>query len=224
MNPDIQLTPTLQRVHELHQAGHTQRAIAEILDREAVPLPPGRSKKWNQPGVQACLQQLAALTARPATPAAPTPVPAQAEFDPPPQQRPRSAPAPRRRRPLKVKIVGPWIQSDSLLWEFLVQAAGDQLAERTSHALPIEEALNGLPPLSRRRDPDRLAEALDRLAASRFKAEDELGDKRLLMSIPLLSATLTETAASFQFPDTLIKMVKNPQEHLLLRQLFAVKN
>ena len=39
MNPDIQLTPTLQRVHELHQAGHTQRAIAEILDRESIRAP-----------------------------------------------------------------------------------------------------------------------------------------------------------------------------------------
>lgn len=115
------------------------------------------------------------------------------------------------------------MQSDSLLWEFLVQAAWDRLTEKTVHTLPIEEALKGLP-LTRRRDPDHLAEALDRLAASRFKAEDELGEKRFLMSIPLLSTILTETAVSFQFPATLIKMVKNPQEHLLLRQLFAVKN
>ena len=225
MNPDMQLTPTLQRVHELHQAGHTQRAMAEILDREAVPLPPGRSKKWNQPGVRACLQQLAALAARPAPPATPAPaVPTPAEVDPTTPQRSRSAPAPRRRRPLKWKITGPWIQSDSLLWEFLVQAAWDHLTEKTVHTLPIEEALKGLPLTRRRRDPDHLAEALDRLAASRFKAEDELGEKRLLMSIPLLAVILTETALSFQFPETLIKMVRNPQEHLLLRQLFAVKN
>lgn len=85
MNPDMQLTPTLQRVHELHQAGHTQRAMAEILDREAVPLPPGRSKKWNQPGVRACLQQLAALAARPApAPAVPTPVEVDPTTPPPP--------------------------------------------------------------------------------------------------------------------------------------------
>ena len=29
------------------------------------------------------------------------------------------------------------MQSDSLLWEFLVQAAWDHLTERTSHTLPI---------------------------------------------------------------------------------------
>ena len=62
------------------------------------------------------------------------------------------------------------------------------------------------------------------MAASCIKVEDELGSERLVMALPLLAAILTETAVSFQFPDTLIKMVKNPQEHLLLRQLFAVKN
>ena len=214
MQTNTPLAPYLQRVHELRTAGYSLRKIAAILQKEEAQLPP-HSSKWNHMTVQWCLQQLEALT-----PAVPTP----AEVDPTTPQRPRSAPAPRRRRPLKWKIEGPWIQSDSLLWEFLVQAAWDHLTETATHTLPIEEALNGLPFTRRRRDPDHLAEALDRLAASRFKAEDELGEKRLLMSIPLLAVILTETAVSFQFPDTLIKMVKNPQEHLLLRQLFAVKN
>ena len=69
MNIDLQLSPTLQRVHELHQAGHSQRDMAQMLDTEGVPLPPGRSKKWNQPGVRACLQQLEVL-ARAAAPRA----------------------------------------------------------------------------------------------------------------------------------------------------------
>ena len=51
-----------------------------------------------------------------------------------PQFSPRAG---HRPRPLKVKIEGPWMQSDSLLWEFLVQAAWDHLTERTSHTLPI---------------------------------------------------------------------------------------
>ena len=225
MDTNTSLSPALQRVQQLQKEGYSERQMAEILEAEEVPLPP-RRKKWNRGGVRAALQQLEALTPSSALPSPPsiTAVSAPAAVDPPPPAAPAPASAPRRRRPLKWKIEGPWIQSDSLLWEFLVQAAWDHLTEKTAHTLPIEEALNGLPLTRRRRDPDHLAEALDRLAASRFKAEDELGDKRLLMSIPLLAVILTETAVSFQFPDTLIKMVKNPQEHLLLRQLFAAKN
>ena len=225
MDINTPLPPALQRVQQLQKEGYSERKIAEVLEAERVQLPP-RRKKWTRAGVRAALQQLEALPPAPAPPSPPsiTAVSAPAAVDPPPAAAPPPATAPRRRRPLKVKIEGPWIQSDSLLWEFLVQAAWDHLTEKTSHTLPIQEALNGLPPLRRRRDPEHLAEALDRLAASRFKAEDELGEKRLLMSIPLLAAILTETAVSFQFPATLIKMVKNPQEHLLLRQLFAVKN
>ena len=215
----------LQRARELQEQGHPQRDIAKILEDEGHP-PPGRSKTWNQSAVRLFLQRLNATPAPPSPPSPPsiTAVSAPAAVDPPPAAAPAPAASPSRRRPLKVKIHGPWIQSDSLLWEFLVQAAWDHLTEKTSHTLPIQEALNGLPVLRRRRDPAHLADALDRLAASRVKVEDELGDERLLMSIPLLAAILTETAVSFQFPDTLIKMVKNPQEHLLLRQLFAAKH
>ena len=189
--------------------------MAEILQREGVLRPP-HSGKWNHMTVQWCVKQLKALA--PAPPPAPSiaAVPTPPEVEPPP--------APKRRRPLKLKIEGPWIHTDSLLWEFLVQAVWDHLTEKTSHTMPIQEALNGLPLPRRRHDPEHLAEALDRLAASRVKLEDELGSERFLMSIPLLAVRLTETALSFQFPDTLIKMVKNPQEHLLLRQLFAVKH
>ena len=76
MKPDIQLSPPLQRVHGLREEGKSQRVIAEILGAEGVPLPPGRSKKWNQPGVRACLQQLEALPAPPASsPSEPAPPP-----------------------------------------------------------------------------------------------------------------------------------------------------
>ena len=71
MRTDTPLSPALQRVQALHQAGHPQRAMAAILDKEGV-APPGRGKKWNQAAVRACLKQLAALTAPPA-PAPPAP-------------------------------------------------------------------------------------------------------------------------------------------------------
>ena len=42
MKPDSPLSPALQRVHELREEGKSQRVIAEILEAEGVPLPPGR--------------------------------------------------------------------------------------------------------------------------------------------------------------------------------------
>ena len=125
---------------------------------------------------------------------------------------------------MKVKIQGPWIHTDSLLWEFLIHQVWDELTEKTDHTMPIQEALNALPLLRRRRDPEHLWEALDRLAASRVKLEDELGSQMLAISTPLLSVILTEENLSFQFPTTLIKMVKNPQQYIRLKELFAVKN
>ena len=58
------LSAPLLRVQELRAQGKSLRAIAEILEAEGVP-PLGRSKKWNQPGVRACVQQLEALNAPP---------------------------------------------------------------------------------------------------------------------------------------------------------------
>ena len=228
MKTDSPLSPALQRIRELQEEGHSQRDIVKILQAEGVPLPRGRRQKWNLHGVQAALQQLEALAPAPSPPSGPrsiAAVPAPAEVDPPPPASPpEPSPKPRRRRPLRVKIQGPWIHTDSLLWEFLIHKVWDQLTEKTDHTMPIQEALNGLPLLRRRKDPAHLWEAVDRLAASRVKLEDELGSEMLAISTPLLSALLTEETLSFQFPTTLIKMVKNPQQYIRLKELFAAKH
>ena len=230
MDTNTPFIPALQRVQELRAEGKSLRKMVDILQSEGVPLPPGRYKKWNHMGVQWCVQQ---LTRSPApdnpAPSSPAPsiaaVPAPAEGEPPPAASPSEpAPKPRRHRPMKVKIQGPWIHTDSLLWEFLIHKVWDELTKKTDHTMPIQEALDGLPLLRRRKDPAHLWEAVDRLAASRFKLEDELGSERLAISTPLLSALLTEDTLSFQFPTTLIKMVKNPQQYIRLKELLAAKH
>ena len=123
-----------------------------------------------------------------------------------------------------MKIPGPWIQSDSLLWEFLIHQVWDDLTEKTDHTIPLKEAVKGLRLTPRRRDREHLWEALERLAASRVKLEGQLNNELLSISTPLLSAALTEEALSFQFPTALIKLVRNPQQYIRLKELFAVKN
>ena len=193
--------------------------MVAILQSEGVPLPPGRYKKWNHMGVQWCVQQ---LTRSPAPSIAA--VPAPAEVDPPPAASPSEpSPQPRPTRRLKVKIQGPWIDTDSLLWEFLLHEVWDELTEKTDHTIPLKEALHGLRLTRRRRDRDNLGEALDRLAASRVKLEGQRNHQLLTISTPLLSAVLTEEHLSFQFPTTLIKLVRDPQQYIRLKELFAVK-
>ena len=152
-------------------------------------------------------------------------VPPPAEVDPPPAASPSEPspepPAPRR---LKVKIQGPWIDTDSLLWEFLIHKVWDELTEKTDHTIPLQEALSGLRLTRRRRDPEHLWEALDRLAASRVKLEGQLDNQLLSISTPLLSAVLTEESLSFQFSTALIKLVKNPQQYIRLKELFGAKH
>ena len=196
--------------------------MAQMLDTEGVPLPPGRSKKWNQPGVRACLQQLEVLARAAAPPSAAVPAPAEGDPPPatsPPEPSPKPPPAPR----LEVKIQGPWIDTDSLLWEFLIHQVWDELTDKTEHTIPLKEALHGLRLTRRHRDPEHLWEALDRLSRSCVKLEGQLGSQLLSISTPLLSAVLTEESLSFQFPTALIKLVKNPQQYIRLKELFAAK-
>ena len=112
-------SPALQRVRELQEQGHNQRDIAQILESEGIPAP-GRSKTWNQSAVRLFLQRLdePAPTPSPASGSpAPSAVPPPAEVDPPPAASPSEpSPKPPVTRRLKVKIQGPWIDTDSLLW------------------------------------------------------------------------------------------------------------
>jgi len=225
MKIDSRQAHALERARELQEQGRPQRDIAKILEAEGHP-PPGRSKTWNQSAVRLFLQRLNAPPApAPPSPPSTTAVSAPAAGDPPPTASPAPASAPRRRRPLKVKIEGPWIQSDSLLWEFLVHAVWDELTTKTDHTLPLEAAVKGLPlgPI-RRRDRAHLGEAVDRLTASRFRLEDEVGAQMLSLYIPLLAARLTEERLSFQFPTALIQMVKNPQQYIRLQEVFRAEN
>ena len=225
MTTETPLSPALERALELREERKSHRRIAEILEAEGRPLPPGRAKKWNHTAVGQLFQKFDA----PASPApAPSAVPAPAEGEPPPaaspaEPSPKPSPKPRRRL-LKVKIQGPWIDTDSLLWDFLIYQVWADLPEKTEHTMPIQEALNGLRLTRRRRDREHLWEALDRLAGSRVKLEGQLDNQLLSVSTPLLSAALTEENLSFQFPGALIKLVKNPQQYIRIKELLAAKH
>lgn len=202
MKPDPRLSPALQRISELRAAGHSQRAIARILQAEDVPLPPGRAKKWNQPGVQACLQQLEEWEAAP----------------PPP---PPSPATPSPTATMKLQIHGPWLRTDGLLWEFLLHKVWDGLDQKPTHALPIKDALPGLraapPPHTR----TQLCDALDRLARSVVFAVGSDGPQLLDVTTPLISTACTEDTLHFQFPDALLKLLTLPRQLTRLHELLA---
>ena len=223
MDTNTPLPPALQRVQQLQKEGYSERQMAEILEAEGVPLPP-RRKEWNRGGVRAALQQLSARAPTPSPPPAPpiAAVPPPAEVEPPPAASPSEpSPKPPVTRRLKVKIQGPWIDTDSLLWEFLIHQVWDELTEKTDHTIPLQEALSGLRLSARRRDREHLWEALDRLASSRVKLEGRRDNQLLSISTPLISAVLTDKTLSFQFPVALIKLVKTPREYIRLKELFA---
>ena len=223
MKTDPPLSAALERAQELREERKSLRGIAEILEAEGVPLPPGRGKKWNHTAVGRLFRQFEAL------PPPPTPSTAAgvgtAAVDPQPSA-PRAAPAPNPRHVhrLSVKIQGPWIDTDSLLWEFLIHKVWEELGEKTDHTLPLQAGLKGLRLSRPRRERAHLWEALDRLSASRVKLEGQLNNQLLSISTPLISAVLTEDSLSFQFPAALIKLVKNPREYIRLKELFAAKH
>ena len=69
-NPGASHPPALQRAVELREEGKSQRAIAEILAAEGVPLPPGRTQTWSQKAVERLFRRF-----EPPPPAARSPVP-----------------------------------------------------------------------------------------------------------------------------------------------------
>ncbi len=230
MDTNTRLLPALQRVQELRAEGKSLRKMVDILQSEGVPLPPGRYKKWNHMGVQWCVNQLDPAPAPDYPPPRP-PAPPIAAVPPPAEVAPAPAASPAEPSPkppvpprLKVKIQGPWIDTDSLLWEFLIHRVWDELTEKTDHTIPLQDVVKGLRLSPRRRDPEHLWAALDRLASSHVKLEGQLDNQLLFISTPLLSAVLTEESLSFQFPTALIKLVKNPQQYIRLKELFAAKN
>ena len=198
--------PALQRIAELRAEGKSQRAMAEILQAEGVPLPPGRAKRWNQPGVQACLQQLEEWEAEQAPEQAPPPPPA-------------SGPA-----KMDVHIHGPWIKQDGVLWEFLLHRVWDDLDKERSHTLPLEDALLGLQPPAGPRDRAALCAALDRLARSCVVIVGAGGARRVNLTSALIAAATSENIVNYQFPDPLLRLVKIPQQYVQLQELLAAKS
>ena len=206
--------PALPRIRELKAEGRSLRQIAEQLQQEGVP-PPRRGGHWHHKAVDRLLARANTRPAEaPLSPAPPPPPP----LDPPPAPAP---PDPARPARLDVKIHGPWIDTDSRLWEFLLHKVWEELPTKTDHTLPLDEALEGLRLTSRRRDRAHLAEALARLAASHVKLELQLNDHRLSVNTPLLSSALAADSLSFQFPTALIKLVKNPQQYIRLTELLG---
>ena len=194
------LSPALQRSLELREEGQSQRRIAEILEAEGVPHPPGRGKKWNHTAVGRLFRQFEA---------APTPRPAP---QPPPTAR------------LHVKIQGPWMVTDSLLWEFLLHKVWANLLKKSEHTIRLKEAVLGLRLTPRRQDQERLWEALDRLAASRVVWHGQLDDARLSIVAPLISAWSLGASLSFAFPPALVKLLENPEQYARLKELLGARN
>ena len=215
------LSPTLRRVRELRAEGKSQRVMADILEAEGVPLPPGRAKKWNHVGVQACLQQLEEWEAPahdPTPPPSPVPPPAAPNGAPPPPPSP-AKPSPTAK--MKLQIHGPWRRTDGLLWEFLLHKVWDDLDQKPAHALPIKDALPGLreapPPHTR----TQLCDALNRLARSVVFAVGSDGPLLLDVTTPLISTACTEDTLHFQFPDALLKLLTLPRQLTRLQELLA---
>ena len=200
MKTDSYLPRALQRARELQEQGHSQRDIAKILEDEGHP-PPGRSKTWNQSAVRLFLQRRSTHAAAPSPPPSPN-SPAQ----------------------LKVKIHGPWISTDGLLWEFLLHHVWDDLDHKPAHTISITEGLKGLRRAERRRDRAHLCDALARLSRSGVFLDGSDGPRLLTVTTPLISAACTEDTLHFQFPTALLKLVKNPQQYVQLQELLAAKS
>ena len=225
MKTETPLSPALERALELREERKSHRVIAEILEAEGVPLPPGRAKKWNHTTVGQLFQQLEATAPLP-PPAPPiTPVPGPAEVDTMPQPiDPNTPPEAVPPHSLTVKILGPWTHADSLFWDYLFRSAWEKIDQKTDHTLPLEDAIDNLLTITHRADAEHLWETVDRLAASRVKVESMVAHHPVAISTSLLSAVLTHNAVSFHFPPALVKLLKNPQRYTRFRTLFAVKH
>lgn len=195
----------LDRIRALKAEGLSLRQIAEQLQQDGVP-PPGRSSRWHHNAVD---RLLARAGARPEE--APTP---------PPSPTPQPSPTAR----LHVKIHGPWIATDSLLWEFLLQKVGADLLTQSEHTIPLTEAVRGLRLPPGRQDQEHLWDALDRLAASRVVWQGQLDDTRLSIVAPLLSAWLIDARLSFAFSPALVKLLKDPGQYGRLKELLGARN
>ena len=208
--------PTLRRLAELRDAGESLRAIAKTLETEGVP-PPPRAQGWNHSRVQAALQQLEAWEAE--APAGPPAAEAPAPQQPSPRARPAATPA-----QVAIKIQGPWIKSDGLLWEFLLHEVWDDLGgPHPTHTLPISEAVRGLRGHGGR-DRAALCAALDRLARSCVVLTGVRGERLVNVTTALLSSSAGTETVTFQFPAAVLKMVKNPPQYVDLQELLAAKS
>lgn len=68
-------SPALHRALELREEGKSQRAIAQILAAEGVPLPPGRTRTWSQKAVERLFRRFEQPAPAASSPAPPAPTP-----------------------------------------------------------------------------------------------------------------------------------------------------
>ena len=209
------LSPALQRALELREEGQSHRRIAEILEAEGVPLPPGRGKKWNHTAGGRLFRQFEAVPTQPAPSTAVDPPPAASPAAPAPQPPPPAS--------LSVKIQGPWSATDSLLWEFLLHKVWADLLKKSEHTIRLKEAVMGLRLPPRRQDQEHLWEALDRLAAARVIWHGQLDEARPIVA-PLISAWSLDASLSFAVPPALVKLLEKPAQYVRLKELRAAKS
>ena len=200
MDSDAQLPATLARIQELRASGQSLRKMAEILEGEGFPAP-GRAKKWNHMGVQWCIAQLDA--------------PAKAEHAPDPAPQPS----------LTIEIHGPYTPADRLLWTFLVNRAGDELAENKVHTIPLPVVYDALKVGEGSPTRRHLCEALQRLTATRIFWDGKLPPLRNSTSVSLLTGQVVdeEKVLAFHFSPFLVKLLRNRQQKARLQLLLESK-
>lgn len=72
MQTETPTSPALHRALALREEGKSQRAIAQILEAEGVPLPPGRTRKWSHKAVGRLFQR---FEEKPQAASSPAPTP-----------------------------------------------------------------------------------------------------------------------------------------------------
>ena len=200
MNSDAKLSVILKRVQEMRAAGLSTRKMAETLESEGFQ-PAGRGKKWNHTAVRWYLAQLDA--------------PAKAEHAPDPAPHPS----------LTIEIHGPYTPADRLLWTFLVNQAGDELAENKVHTIPLPVVYEALKVGEGSPTRRHLCEVLQRLTATRIFWDGKLPPLRNSTSVTLLTGQVVdeEKVLAFHFSPFLVKLLRNRQQKARLQLLLESK-
>ena len=132
----------------------------------------------------------------------------------------RAAAQPAAPPALTLEVTGPYTPADRRLWHFLLHQVWAELGEQADHRLPLTRVMPALPDEP---DPDKLWEAVKRLTASRITWTAELGQRRLAVAVPLLSAALSANALAFHFSPYLVKLLLDDTQYARLQALLEGK-